>query len=69
MTKQRFIVTNFDKDDFGTEIIIVLSDIGYWNEHYDALIEWCGLNGCEVVGMTVDIPEEKLLTLFKLRWS
>lgn len=49
--------------------LIVLSDIGYWSDNIDALIEWCGQHNCEVKGMTVDIPSDTTLTLFCLRWS
>ena len=49
--------------------LIVLSDLGYWSEHIDALVAWCAEHGCMHKGMTVDIPTDQLLTLFCLRWS
>jgi hypothetical protein len=49
--------------------IIVLSDIAFWNEHYDELREWCATNGSVVRGMTVDVPNKEVLTLFCLRWN
>jgi len=49
--------------------IIVLSDIAFWNQHYDELREWCATNGSVVRGMTVDVPNKEVLTLFCLRWN
>ena len=50
-------------------LIVVLSDIGYWNEHYDELGEWCRENSCNRKGMTVELPDEQAAVLFSLRWS
>ena len=49
--------------------MIVLTDIGFWAENTDSLIEWCKLHACEMRGMTVDIPDDHTLTLFCLRWK
>lgn len=66
----RFIVVGpAVAQSFGTQVIIMLSDLGYWNENFDALQTWCDLNGAEQLGMTVNIPSESVLTAFLLRWS
>jgi hypothetical protein len=49
--------------------LVVLADVGYWNEHLDQLREWCAQNGCEQKGMTVALPNDQTLLLFCLRWS
>lgn len=66
----RFIVADSEvSNSMGMHAIIMLSDVGYWNEHYDELIDWCKLNESEIKGMTVDIPNDVTLTAFCLRWS
>ena len=49
--------------------IVVLVDVTYWSEHYNELVEWCDLTGCDPVGMTVDLPNPAALTAFALRWA
>ena len=49
-------------------IIVVLTDIEYWNDHYEELKAWCNEYPAEVRGMTVTC-DEPTLTLFALRWS
>jgi len=61
---KRYVITEYD--DHTT---IVLVDVLYWAKHYDQLIEWCDLNDCEPVGMTVDVHDTATLTAFALRWS
>jgi hypothetical protein len=47
----------------------VLTDIEYWVEKFDELYSWCGENNCSMTGMTVELPTDETLMLFKLRWS
>jgi hypothetical protein len=50
--------------------LIVLSDINYWNTHYEELKDWCDTQlGAEIVGMTIEFTNEKELMMFVLRWS
>ena len=49
--------------------IIMLNDIGYWVDNYESLQSWCAEHSAEVVGMTVNIPDEHTLTVFCLRWA
>ena len=66
--KSKFvIVPNEYEDSF--EHLVVLSDIGYWAENYESLMEWCSDNECEVVGMTVNVPDDGRLMVFILRWE
>ena len=68
---QRFVVA--PRDIFGNadpfEYIIVLSDIEYWHKNWKTLEEWCKDNQSEILGMTVNIPNEKTLVMFILRWT
>jgi hypothetical protein len=66
--ENRFVVADFPKSEFGG-IIIVLTDVEYWNTHYEELKDWCDENLADTQGMTVTIPNKKVLTLFCLRWS
>jgi hypothetical protein len=50
-------------------ITVVLCDIEYWNTHYEELKDWCDEHSCETQGMTVDIPNDQVLTMWMLRWS
>lgn len=50
------------------EHLIVLCDIDYWCGNLEDLYNWCDLNQCEVMGMTVNVPDDMRLTLFILRW-
>lgn len=62
----KFIVVDYIVEYPNT---IVLTDIEYWNNNYDDLIEWTEKHNCEVQGMTVSIPDKKTILLFALRWS
>jgi hypothetical protein len=62
-----FIIVDNDWDD-RFEYLAVLTDIGYWVENLEDLIAWSDLNGCEVLGMTVNVPDDARLSLFILRW-
>jgi hypothetical protein len=55
--------------DFYYKHIVVLCDIAYWNNNYNELRDWCNSNDCEVLGMTVNVPDDERLTIFILRWS
>lgn len=64
----KFIVADYallDKPD----IVVVLTDIGFWANNIDDLIVWCRTNGGSVKGMTVEFDNNEQLTLFALRWS
>jgi len=65
--RRRFIIP--DTLVTGGELLIVLSDIAYWNIHYDDLQVWCKQNKSKVQGMTVVLPDKPTLTAFCLRWS
>ena len=65
---QRFIIAPSVLAE-GIGRLIVLTDIAFWNEHYEELKDWCDANLAETVGMTVEIPNDDTLLLFVLRWS
>ena len=69
--KNRFIVAPEFAYDLGKDFkhVIVLTDIAFWAKEVDNLVPWCLENGCRTQGMTVEIPDDKILTLFCLRWS
>ena len=61
---EKFVVVDID-----SEHIIVLSDIEFWVNNYEKLADWCKMNKCKLSGMTVTIPEPKIVSLFVLTWS
>jgi hypothetical protein len=65
---RRFVVASAYVLD-RTEHVVILSDIGYWSEHYEELMAWCNQHNSEVQGMGVTLPDSHTLTLFALRWS
>lgn len=66
---RRFIVApSYLLDDFD-EHTIILSDIEFWSNHYDDLINWLDSNGGTIQGMGVTLPDDITLTAFCLRWS
>jgi hypothetical protein len=64
----KFIIQDNDFDYYYKHIV-VLCDLVYWNTNYYELIDWCDENECEVLGMTVNIPDDQRVMLFILRWS
>lgn len=68
--KPHFVVADPEVcESLGIPFIVMLSDIGFWVNNYDALSEWCNQCNSKVMGMTVELPDEKTLTAFTLRWS
>jgi hypothetical protein len=65
---KRFIVTTNEYES-NFDHLILLSDIAYWNSRYEDLVAWCRDNRSEVLGMTVNIPDDDTLTLFILQWA
>lgn len=66
--ENRFIVAPSELVD--DTILIILTDIKFWAQHVDELIEWCRRTpGVETQGMTVSIRDSATLSLFLLRWS
>ena len=64
----RFVVAPGFMLDPG-EHVVILSDIAYWNDHYNELEQWCEQHGAEISGMGLTLPDAHTLTLFTLRWS
>ncbi len=64
----KFLITPNEYEE-RFEHLIVLCDISYWVENLDKLMSWCDDNECEVLGMTVNIPDDERLTIFILRWT
>ena len=65
--KNRFIVATVDEVHQG--ILVVMTDIKYWVNNAEELVEWCQENNCITKGMTIEIPDEETLLLFRLKWS
>ena len=63
--KQRFITDT--TTSWGP--VVILSDIEFWNNHYEELKDWCDNNEGELSGMVVTFKQEKHLMLFALKWS
>ena len=64
----KFIVQEIE-DDLYFKHFVVLCDVGYWYTNYEELMNWCDENDSEILGMTVNIPDDKRLFLFILRWA
>ena len=68
--KPRFVVADPEiSNEFNTHTVIMLGDISYWLDNYDALERWCAMHRGRVVGMTVELPDAETVTAFCLRWS
>lgn len=67
--RNRFILASKDLTETENHLI-VLTDLAYWVEHADDLVEWCEKNPkAQTQGMTVEIKDDKTLTHFILKWS
>lgn len=69
--ENKFIIApsfTYDQTE-GCNRLVILTDFSFWADEVDNLIEWCNQYGCSHKGMTVEIPNEDLLTAFCLRWS
>lgn len=65
---RKFVVSDdYYYNDF--QYVVVLIDFMYWHSVSDDLLLWCNQNNCTMKGLTVNIPDEKSLTLFYLRWA
>ena len=62
---KKFVFINYIQTD---PHLAVLTDVEYWNNNWDELIEWSKTHNCNVQGMTVALPDEKTKFLFVLRW-
>ena len=65
--KQRFLAAPEYLTD--NELLIILTDITFWNDNFDDLQMWCEQNNSAQQGMTVVLPNKAVLTSFYLRWS
>jgi len=70
VAKERFVIADQELATyFRSEHLVVLSDVSYWADHYTELLDWCKQYNCKDVGMTIEIPDSKTLTLFCLKWQ
>jgi hypothetical protein len=69
---RRFVIApkhTFNDNNIDFKHLIVLTDIKFWALITDDLTRWCEENNCRSKGMTVEIPSDRELTLFCLRWA
>lgn len=68
--KQRFIVADGYAylDQYPNGHLIILTDFKFWTEHIEELVEWCEQYNVKHSGMTLELPNDELLTIFSLRW-
>jgi hypothetical protein len=66
--KSHFVIVDAALIDITDANLVILTDVTYWNDHYEELQSWCRDYGAEVRGMTVTL-DEQALTAFCLRWS
>lgn len=48
---------------------IFLTDWLYWNDKYDALVQWCDQYDCGIEGLAVNVPNQRTLSLWLLQWG
>jgi hypothetical protein len=64
----RFVLVDFEL--LGRfKFLVVLTDLNFWTNNTDELLEWCNLYGAKIKGMTVEFDNKEQLTMFCLRWS
>lgn len=65
----RFV--RYPADEFNVRCVhlIVLTDIHFWTEHLDEIKTWCEDAGCQLQGLSVEIPSDELYTAFCLKWA
>lgn len=66
---RRFVIAPGHLLENPVEHVVILSDFGYWNDHYDELEKWCEEHGGIIKGMGLTLPDKQTLTLFTLKWS
>jgi hypothetical protein len=64
---KKFIVVS-EELEFDSPMV-VLGDFKFWDDNYTELERWCNEHTCKISGMTVNMPDEKTLMLFCLKWS
>ena len=67
MTNNRFIIAPSELAD--EEQLIILTDVQYWKDNWDALNQWCQSRDASTAGMAVVLSSECALVEFILRWS
>lgn len=58
-----------EKEELGHGQIIVLTDITYWNVHFNDLLNWGRLYNVQFNGLSLTITDPKIVTAFILKWS
>ena len=64
----KFIIEKSTYED-SFDYIVFLSDLSYWASRYEELSAWSQQHGCELLGMTINIPSEEVSILFILKWG
>ena len=67
MNHNRFIIAPSELVD--EEQLIILTDVQYWKDNWDALNQWCLVHDASTAGMAVVLGNERTLVEFILRWS
>ncbi len=64
----RFARVDFELLD-KPDIVVVLTDVPFWNSNFEKLKDWCDEYDCEIQGLTVKFNTEESLMMFCLKWS
>ena len=67
MNYHRFIIAPNELVD--QEQLIILTDVQYWTDNWDALNQWCLSRDADTAGMAVVLGSERTLVEFILRWA
>lgn len=66
----RFIVADSAlTEDITNKIVVVMTDFKFWAACADECLDWCKQYNCEIRGMTIEIPDQDTLLLFRLKWT
>jgi hypothetical protein len=65
----RFVVTENFNINIQAEHLVILTDIKFWNTHYEELKDFCDQHDGQISGMIVSFKNNHNLTLFLLKWA
>jgi len=66
--QNRFVVVDRSLIDEESGITVLLTDLGYWVDRTDEIMQWCKENNAVQRGLTITMPSESELLLFCLKW-
>lgn len=65
--RNKFIIAP-EIEGISSKYLVVLTDIPFWADNADNLVEWCRTHSVKTKGMTVELETDEQLVMFELRW-